>query len=169
MIEHLSKLSDAFSSKMPSISVDSVRNLRIAFIKAGKDFSKLDSSLGLIFLMDSLSAVSLIMTHIYAFIFFQPQTAGSLSTGLLVSGFLDLTRLAINCVIHGSVGEEADRLFDKLNELDITDRYNGEDIYREVMYFKSMSELKIGFTIAGIVPYSKITLLSVIINKLNLV
>jgi hypothetical protein len=37
-----------------------------------------------------------------------------------------------------------------------------ENLFREALYFKSqMSESNIGFTIAGLVPFKKITLLSV--------
>lgn len=162
MVEHLSNLNQEFRQKSIK-TAECVRSLRISVVKAKNDFSVLDSSLGLIFLSDSVIKVSLIMSHIYVCIFTQQTTGGLLALAFLFSSLMDLIKLAVNCVVHGMVGEEADRLFAALNELEVN--YCGsEDLFKEVMYLKSISDMKIGFSIGGVVPYRKITLLSVIIR-----
>jgi hypothetical protein len=46
-----------------------------------------------------------------------------------------------------------------LDELDVK-AINGEG-YKEALYFKTYSDSKFGFTIAGTIPYKKTTLLTV--------
>ncbi len=78
------------------------------------------------------------------------------STGLIAS------KLITSCLVHGLVYEESEKLFLTFDELDISVDRIDENLFREALYFKShMSESNIGFTIAGLVPFKKITLLSV--------
>jgi len=63
-------------------------------------------------------------------------------------------------MIHGKVYEQTEKLLLTFDEIDVSD----ENMFREVLYFKSqISESKFGFTIAGLVPLKKITLLSILI------
>jgi hypothetical protein len=60
------------------------------------------------------------------------------------------------------VYEEVDKIYLYFDELDISVESMNENIYREVLYFKAQtSDSKFGFTIAGLVPFKKFTLLSV--------
>jgi hypothetical protein len=60
------------------------------------------------------------------------------------------------------VYEESEKPFLACDELNVSVERMNENLFRDTLYFKSqMSESKIGFTIAGLVPFKKITLLSV--------
>jgi hypothetical protein len=54
---------------------------------------------------------------------------------------------------------ENEKLFLSLDELDV--KVMNENGYKEALYFKTYSESKFGFTIAGTIAYKKTTLLSV--------
>jgi hypothetical protein len=86
----------------------------------------------------------------------------ALSSTLIFSTVLLVSKLITSCLVHGLVYEESEKLFLTFDELDISVDQMDENLFREVLYFKSrMFESKIGFTIAGLVPFKKITLLSV--------
>ncbi len=86
----------------------------------------------------------------------------AITSTLILSTVLLVSKLITSCLIHGLVYEESEKLFLTFDELDISVDRMDENLFREALYFKShMSESKIGFTIAGLVPFKKITLLSV--------
>jgi len=86
----------------------------------------------------------------------------SFSSALIFKPFISVSNLITSCLIHGLVFEETEKLFSAFEELDVSVDCMDENMFREALYFKSqMSESKIGFTIAGLVPFKKITLLSV--------
>jgi hypothetical protein len=86
----------------------------------------------------------------------------AISSTLIFSTVLIVSKLITSCLIHDVVYEESEKLFLTFDELDISVDIMDENLFREALYFKSkMSESKIGFTIAGLVPFKKITLLSV--------
>ena len=68
----------------------------------------------------------------------------------------------MNFWIHGSVYDEIDNLFSLLNKLDLSMNTMNEYDFREALYFKTQANnARLGFTIAGLVPFRKTTLLSV--------
>jgi hypothetical protein len=68
----------------------------------------------------------------------------------------------MNFWIHGSVYDEIDNLFSLLNKLDLSMNTMNENDFREALYFKTQANnVRLGFTIAGLIPFRKITLLSV--------
>jgi hypothetical protein len=95
-----------------------------------------------------------------------------LSSALVFVTFLCVTKFLFDSIIHGMVYEEVDKIYLYFDELDISVESMNENIYREVLYFKAQtSDSKFGFTIAGLVPFKKVTLLSVsflILYKLKL-
>jgi hypothetical protein len=90
------------------------------------------------------------------------RNVNAFSLTLIFSTVLIASKLITSCLVHGLVYEESEKLFLTFDELDISIDRMDENLFREALYFKSqMSESKIGFTIAGLVPFKKITLLSV--------
>jgi hypothetical protein len=74
----------------------------------------------------------------------------------------NVIKLMMSCLIHGMVYGQSERLFLILDELDVK-AMNGNG-YKEALYFKTYSDSKLGFTIAGTIPFKKTTLLSVSFN-----
>ncbi len=103
------------------------------------------------------------MLHIYmSAIGTKNRDINAISFTLIFSTVLLASKLITSCLVHGLVYEESEKLFLTFDELDISVNKMDENLFREALYFKShMSESNIGFTIAGLVPFKKITLLSV--------
>jgi len=86
----------------------------------------------------------------------------SISSALVYSTSLMVMKLIASCLIHGMVYEKIESLLLSFDELDVSLDRTDENIHREVTYFKSqILEPKFGFTIAGLMPFKKMTLLSV--------
>jgi len=93
----------------------------------------------------------------------------AISSTLIFSTVLIVSKLITSCLVHGLVYEESEKLFLTFDELDISVDKMDVNLFRQALYFKSqMSESKIGFTIAGLVPFKKITLLSVRLMTISL-
>ena len=70
-------------------------------------------------------------------------------------------RLILICLINGMVFDEADKLFFTLD--DINHSHLDEKAFKELMNFRTLSrEIPNGFTIGGLLPLRRRTLLSVI-------
>lgn len=83
-----------------------------------------------------------------------------MKTHYLSKSIESVLRLIFSCLINGMVYEEADRLFFAMDY--ISDSLIDKRVYREVTRFKSLSSnLPNGFTIGGLIPLRKTTLLSV--------
>ena len=157
-VEYLSYLRDKYLSNI-SPNYENVRALRISFIKTRNDFMELDRSLSAIHLFDSLGSVSVIMVHIFILVVGN-RTFSSVSSILILTTAISAAKLLTHCVIHGKVSEEVEQLFLKLDEIDIS--LIDENSFKELLHLKSSRcESSFGFTIAGILPFKAITLLSV--------
>jgi hypothetical protein len=167
MVEYLENLRKNLAmiqgSQLTDKRSNSIKNLRKSFISARDSISKLDHSLYLIHLIDSILSISTIMLHIYLFaIGLSDPIIKSLSSALIFVTFLCVTKFLIDSIIHGMVYEEVDKIYLFFDKMDISVYSMDENTYREVLYFKAQtSDSKFGFTIAGLVPFKKITLLSV--------
>ncbi len=161
MAEYIENLRENFSNKKISI-----KNLRKSFNETKNKISKLDQSLNLMQSIDMFITISGIMLQIYLF------TVGSeikilkdMSSTFIFSTIMISSRLIINCLIHGSVFEETEKLFSLLDEMNVSVDSMNENDFREALYFKTQANSpKLGFTIAGLVPFRKITLISVSIE-----
>ena len=140
-----------------------ITNIRKSFINCRNTVIKLDKSLSLPQFGDCIVTITSIMTSIYiACIGRYDPFFGRYTSTLFISTLLLISKMTINCLIHGMVYEESQKLFSVFEELNVSMDSMDENVFREVLYFKSqMSELKFSFTIAGLVAYRKITLLSV--------
>ncbi len=177
MVEYLEKLRKNLvmidASELSDKRSNSFKNLRESFVRARNSVIKLDHSLYLIHLIDSILTISTIMLHIYMFaVGMGDPVLKFLSSALVFVTFLCVTKFLFDSIIHGMVYEEVDKIYLYFDELDISVESMNENIYREVLYFKAQtSDSKFGFTIAGLVPFKKVTLLSVsflILYKLKL-
>jgi hypothetical protein len=167
MVEYLEKLRKNLVmidvSKLLNKRSNSIKDLRKSFVRARNSIIKLDHSLYLIHLIDSILTISTIMLHIYMLaIGISDPYLKFLSSVLVFITILCVTKWLLSSIIHGMVYEEVDKIYLYFDELDISIESMDENIYREVLYFKTQaSDSKFGFTIAGLVPFKKITLLSV--------
>ncbi len=85
-----------------------------------------------------------------------------LSSALAFITLLCVTKFLFGSIIHGMVYEQVEKIYLFFDKLDVSVDSMDENVYREVLYFKTQtSDSKFGFTIAGLVPFKKITLLSV--------
>jgi hypothetical protein len=78
---------------------------------------------------------------------------------IMLRTVINVIKLMVTCLIHDMVYEENEKLFLSLDELDV--KAMKDSGYKEALYFKTYSDSKFGFTIAGTIPYKKTTLLSV--------
>ncbi len=167
MVEYLANMKEklALIDKTESSNErsNSIKNLRKCFLRARNSIIKLDHSLYLIHLIDSILSISTIMLHICMLaIGMTDPILKSLSSALIFITILCVTKFLFSSIIHGMVYEEVDKIYLYFDELDISVESMNENIYREVLYFKAQtSDSKFGFTIAGLVPFKKFTLLSV--------
>jgi hypothetical protein len=167
MVEYLEKLRKNLVmidvSKLLNKRSNSIKDLRKSFVRARNSIIKLDHSLYLIHLIDSILTISTIMLHIYMFaIGMSDPILKFLSSALAFVTLLCVTKFLFGSIIHGMVYEGVDKIYLYFDELDISVESMNENIYREVLYFKAQtSDSKFGFTIAGLAPFKKITLLSV--------
>jgi hypothetical protein len=167
MVEYLENLRENLAmiqeSKLTNKRSNSIKNLRKSLISARDSILKLDHSLYLIHLIDSIQSISTIMLHIYALaIGMTDPILKSLSSALIVITILCVIRWLLSSIIHVMVYEEVDKIYLFFDKMDISVDRMDENTYREVLYFKAQtSDSKFGFTIAGLVPFKKITLLSV--------
>ncbi len=167
MVEYLENMKEKLAmidkTELSNKRLNSIKNLRKSFLRARNSILKLDHSLYLIHLIDSILTISTIMLHIYMLaIGMTDPILKSLSSVLIFVTFLCVTKWLLSSIIHGMVYEEVDKIYLYFDELDISVESMNENIYREVLYFKAQtSDSKFGFTIAGLAPFKKITLLSV--------
>ncbi len=161
LTEYIENLRENFSNNTISI-----KNLRKSFNETKNKISKLDQSLNLMQLIDMFITISGIMLQIYLFtIGSETEVSKTLSSTFIFSTFLTTCRLIINCLIHGSVFEGTEKLFSLLDEMNVSVDSMNENDFREALYFKTQANSpKLGFTIAGLVPFRKITLISVSIE-----
>jgi hypothetical protein len=165
MVEYLENLRKNLAviqeSELSNKGSNSIKNLRKSFISARDSIIGLDHSLYLIHLIDSILTISTIMLRIYLFaIGMSDPFIKSLSTFLIFITLLCVTKFLFGSIIHGMVYEEVDKIYLFFDKLDIS--VMDKNTYREVLHFKAQtSDSKFGFTIAGLVPFKKITLLSV--------
>jgi len=106
-----------------------------------------------------------IMLQIYITIVdLRDKELNSLSVLLILNFVMIIIKTIANFLIHGLVYEETAKFFSSLEDLDISTRIKDENEFKEYLCFKTQNnDSKLGFTIAGFVPYKKSTLLSVII------
>ncbi len=161
MAEYIEKLRENFSNNKISI-----KNLRKSFNETKNKISKLDQSLNLMQLIDMFITISGIMLQIYLFaIGSEIKILKSLSSTFIFSTIMISNRLIINFLIHGLVFEGTEKLFSLLDEMNVSVDSMNENDFREALYFKTQANsLKLGFTIAGLVPFRKITLIPVSIE-----
>ncbi len=158
MTEYIKNLEENFTRKKISI-----KDLRKTFIKTEDIISKLDRSLNFIHSFDIFIAISGIMLIIYITIVgSQIEVIKSLSSKFIF-WFISISFLLVmNFWIHGSVYDEIDNLFLLLNKLDLSMNTMNEYDFREALYFKTQANnARLGFTIAGLMPFRKTVLLSV--------
>ncbi len=167
MVEYLENLRENLAmiqeSKLTNKRSNSIKNLRKFFISARDSILKLDHSLYLIHFIDSILSISTIMLHIYVLAMgMTDPILKSLSSALIVITILCVIRWLLSSIIHVMVYEEVDKIYLFFDKMDISVDRMDENTYKEVLYFKAQtSDSKFGFTIAGLVPFKKITLLSV--------
>ncbi len=167
MVEYLENMKEKLAmidkTELSNKRSNSIKSLRKSFLRARNSIIKLDHSLYLIHLIDSILTISTIMLHIYMFaIGMSDPILKFLSSALAFVTLLCVTKFLFGSIIHGMVYEGVDKIYLYFDELDISVESMNENIYREVLYFKAQtSDSKFGFTIAGLAPFKKITLLSV--------
>jgi len=158
LTEYIKNLEENFTRKKISI-----KDLRKTFIKTEDIISKLDRSLNFMHSFDIFITISGFMLRIYLTILgSQIEVIKSLSSKFIF-WFISISFLLVmNFWIHGSVYDEIDNLFSLLNKLDLSMNTMNEYDFREALYFKTQANnARLGFTIAGLVPFRKTILLSV--------
>jgi hypothetical protein len=140
-----------------------VKDIKQSYFSARNTIHKLDRSLYLIHLIDSILTIFAIMLWIYmTAIGMNNNIINSVSKALRFATIICVIKMITSCLIHGMTYEESEKLFFTLEEINVSDDSVDEKIFREMLYFKSQtSDLKFGFTIAGVMPFKKFTLLSV--------
>ncbi len=167
MVEYLENMKEKLAmidkTELSNKRSNSIKNLRKSFLRARNSILKLDHSLYLIHFIHSILSIFTIMLHIYMFAIGRTDPIlKSLSSALMFLTILCVIKWLLSSIIHGMVYEEVDKIYLCFDELDISVESMNENIYREVLYFKAQtSDSKFGFTIAGLVPFKKVTLLSV--------
>jgi hypothetical protein len=158
LTEYIKNLEENFTRKKISI-----KDLRKTFIKTEDIVSKLDRSLNFMHSFDIFIAISGIMLRIYfTIIGSQIEVIKSLSLSFIFTSISIIFLLVMNFWIHGSVYDEIDNLFSLLNKLDLSMNTMSEYDFREALYFKTQANnTRLGFTIAGLIPFRKTILLSV--------
>ena len=74
-------------------------------------------------------------------------------------------KLNISCFVNGLVYDESEKLLSCMDSVDITRMNTNDPDFREIQLFMTISRsFKCGFTIGGIMPFRKTTLLSVILS-----
>jgi hypothetical protein len=149
-------------NKIQSLEVQSqmITEIRKSYIDARNSIRDSDKSLYLVQFLDSVTAILNLMIDIFMI------TNGNgipnfktYVTGSILGTTLNVIKLVVTCLIHDMVYEANERLFLCLDELNVKAMNNSG--YKEVLYFKTHSESKFGFTIGGTIPYKMTTLLSV--------
>jgi len=122
---------------------------------------ELDSSLHLLNFIDCVNSITGLMLDIYVItVGTQFQLFKEFSANFTLESVINAVKLIISCLIHGLVYDENESLYLSFDELDIS--YKNLDENKEVLHFKSQTiNSKFGFTIAGTIPFNRITLLSV--------
>jgi hypothetical protein len=167
MVEYLANLREELKNINKTDSSEKklnfIKNVKQSYFRARNTVIKLDQSLYLIHLIDSILNVSAMMLWIYmTAIGMNNEIVNSVSKALIFTTIICLIKTITSCLIHGMVYEENEKLFLCLEEFDVSDDCMNEKIFRELLYFKSQnSESKFGFTIAGVMPFRKFTFLSV--------
>ncbi len=133
-----------------------ITEIRKSYIDARNFVRKLDESLLLIQFLDPIASMLSLMINI--FMIANKQNMPYYETYLAnawLGTTINIIKLAMPCLIHGMVFGANERLFLCLDELDVK-AMNGNG-YKEALYFKTYSDSKFGFTIAGTIPYNKTT------------
>ncbi len=149
-------------NKIQSLEVRSqmITEIRKSYIDARNSIRDLDKSLYLVQFLDSVLIILDLMIDIFMI------TNGNrvplyekYLANIMLRTVINVIKLMVTCLIHDMVYEENEKLFLSLDELDV--KAMKDSGYKEALYFKTYSDSKFGFTIAGTIPYKKTTLLSV--------
>jgi hypothetical protein len=137
-----------------------ITEIRKSYIDARNSIRDLDKSLYLVQFLDAVGLILDLMIYIFVItngnrIPFYEKYLANVMLGTVVN----VIKLMVTCLIHDMTYGESEKLFSSLDELDV--KAMNDNGYKEALYFKTYSDSKFGFTIAGTIPYKKTTLLSV--------
>ena len=122
----------------------------------------LDQSISWAIVVDVFVAIVVIMIQIYALAQNSPILR-QYATIIAFNAVSEITRFIINCLVNGLVYDQTDKIMAILDFFTTTDF--DEQMFRELIAFKTMCrEISCGFTIGGLAPLRKTTLLAVCTN-----
>jgi len=138
-----------------------IYSVRHSFVEMRTTINGLDETFSFIHLLNVIFEMFSILTQIYILIIYgNYEFINKFSGTLLFSSVSNGLKLIGNCLIHGMVHEEADKLLSCLDDISIST--STRSTFKEVIIFMSMSRsLKFGFSIAGVMLFKKTALTSV--------
>jgi hypothetical protein len=143
------------------LSSELIYSVRHSFVEMRTTINRLDEKLSFIHLLNVTLEMFSMLTQIYILIIYgNYEFIKKFSGTLLFSSVSNGLKLIGNCLIHGMVHEEADKLLSCLDDISISK--STKSTFKEVTILLSMSRsLKFGFSIAGIMLFKKTALTSV--------
>jgi hypothetical protein len=82
---------------------------------------------------------------------------------IFITVFENLIKVIISCIIHGLLHDRSDKVMSALHNIELQTAH--EDVYKEALYFSSIKQnISFGFTIAGLLPFRKTSLLPVSVS-----
>ena len=114
-------------------------------------------------MISTLTAMVCVMIQLYILIEFKNIPEMAVAKILLFNFMVQaLTQLNANCIINGWTHDGSEQLLRAVDTIDVLNTLPDDPTFREVMLFMAMNrDSKIGFTIGGLMPLRKSTLLSV--------
>jgi len=98
------------------------------------------------------------MFEIYILSHFNNMHENALKRYFLMNSIISTLRLILYCLVNGKVFDESDKLYVALNDINSTN----DIMFKEVINFRTLClQLPNGFTIGGLMPLRRTTLLSV--------
>ena len=103
-----------------------------------------------------------IMLRLYLLSIYDKIPTYSMRSHFIINSLMSTIRLIIICLGNGKLYDEADQLLFALEDLNYSKLKSDENAFRELITFRTLNwHLPHGFTIGGLMPLKRTTLLSV--------
>lgn len=138
-----------------------MERIRKSYVETRDEVLDLDQILSMTHLIDAFITIAGLLLQIYVFSVSKKYRALKTFSYTLVFGLvLNAIKLVLNCLINGKIHDASDKMMACLDNIK-AEHLDDAGFKETLLFMSSAKELKFGFTIAGLMPLRKTTLLSV--------
>jgi hypothetical protein len=143
-------------------NANTISTTRKKFVQTRDQICDIDSSISFVHLANVGFAIYGFLVQIFISLDYNIQIF-KLYSIIFITVFENLIKVIISCIIHGLLHDRSDKVMSALHNIELQTAH--EDVYKEALYFSSIKQnIPFGFTIAGLLPFRKTSLLPVSVS-----